>query len=448
MDLSQTTILIVDDDQNNLLALEKVFIREDMRVLAARTGADAVAACRAHNVDVVLTDMRMPGMDGLALLENLSTVSPDSQVVLMTAYGTVELAVEAIKKGAYDFVEKPVKRAAIVKTVRRAAEKRQLVMENRTLKERLQTVARRTVVGNSPVFRRTLETAAQAAPSVATILITGESGTGKEVIARYIHENSARANRPFVAVNCAALPESILEAELFGYEEGAFTGAVRSRDGRFALADGGTIFLDEVAEMSPPVQVKLLRILQERVVEPLGGTARPLDVRVLAATNRDLEKEVEKGAFREDLFYRLNVIVIDMPPLRQRMDDVPVLVDAFIRRYAELNGRKVDGMTRAAMEVLTGYYWPGNVRELENVIERAVVLARAPVLDVDDLPAKIAQEERYQGQLTISVGTPLDEIELRVIRETLRHTGGDKKRAAQLLGIAARTIYRKLDALE
>jgi two-component system response regulator HydG len=214
------------------------------------------------------------------------------------------------------------------------------------------------------------------------------------------------------------------------------------------MADGGTIFLDEVAEMSPPVQVKLLRILQERVLEPLGGNARPLDVRVLAASNRDLEKEVEKGAFREDLFYRLNVIVIDMPPLRQRMDDVPVLVDAFIRRYAELNGRKVDGMTRAAMEVLTGYYWPGNVRELENVIERAVVLARGPVLDVDDLPAKIAQEERYQGQLTISVGTPLDEIELRVIRETLRHTGGDKKRAAQLLGIAARTIYRKLDALD
>jgi two-component system, NtrC family, response regulator HydG len=340
-----------------------------------------------------------------------------------------------------------VKRTAIVKTVKKALEKHFLVVENRNLRKLLKKVEVRKVVGNSPVFRKTLEIAQQAASSAATILITGESGTGKEVVARYIHENSARNDKPFVAVNCAALPESILEAELFGYEEGAFTGATKNRDGRFAMAHGGTIFLDEVAEMSAAVQVKLLRALQEREIEPLGGATRAVDVRVLAATNRELESEVERGNFREDLFYRLNVIVINLPPLRQRLDDVPLLIDLFINRYAQKNNKPIEGISKEATEVLSGYYWPGNVRELENVIERAVVLSRSPMLDVADLPPRIAAEERYQGQLSISIGTPLEEIELRVIRETLRHTRGDKKLAAQLLGIATRTIYRKLDAL-
>ncbi|MBN2342077.1 MAG: sigma-54-dependent Fis family transcriptional regulator [Deltaproteobacteria bacterium] len=443
----QPTVLIVDDDKNNVLALEKVLKKESLRVFTAGSGREAVDICRKQTVDVVLTDMRMPGMDGLQLLEALQTISPDSEVVVMTAYGTVESAVEAIKNGAYDFVEKPVKRNTIVKTVKKALEKHFLVVENRNLKRLLKKVEDKQVAGNSAVFRKTLEIAQQAAPSVATILITGESGTGKEVVARYIHENSSRSDQPFIAVNCAALPESILEAELFGYEEGAFTGATKSKDGRFALADGGTIFLDEVAEMTASVQVKLLRALQEREIEPLGGTNKAVDVRVLAATNRDLETEVERGNFREDLFYRLNVIIINMPPLRQRLDDVPLLVDLFINRYAAKNDKPIEGISNEALEILSGYYWPGNVRELENVIERAVVLSRNHILDVADLPSKISTEERYQGQLTISVGTPLEEIELRVIRETLRHTKGDKKMAAQLLGIATRTIYRKLDAL-
>lgn len=441
------TILIVDDDKNNVLALEKVFKKENLRVFTASSGRDAIDVCRKQSIDIVLTDMRMPGMDGLQLLDTLQTISPDSEVVVMTAYGTVESAVEAIKNGAYDFVEKPVKRNAIVKTVKKALEKHFLVVENRNLKKLLRKVEKKKVVGNSSVFRKTLEIAQQAAPSMATILITGESGTGKEVIAKYIHENSSRSNKPFVAVNCAALPETILEAELFGHKEGAFTGATKNRDGRFVMAHEGTIFLDEVAEMSTAVQVKLLRALQEREIEPLGGRTRSIDVRVLAATNRNLDAEVARGNFREDLFYRLNVIVVNMPPLRQRLDDVPLLIDLFIHRYAAQNNKPIEGISNDALEILCGYYWPGNVRELENVIERAVVLSKNPILDVSDLPGKISQEERYQGQLTIGIGTPLEEIELRVIKETLKHTKGDKKLAAQLLGIATRTIYRKLDAL-
>ncbi|MBW2524450.1 MAG: sigma-54-dependent Fis family transcriptional regulator [Deltaproteobacteria bacterium] len=440
-------VLLVDDDRNNLLSLEKIFKRETYRVHTASDGKDALDLCRAHAIDVVVTDLMMPGMGGDELLAAVKAVSPDTEVVLMTAYGSVEAAVEAMKNGAYDFVEKPLKRAAIVKTVRKALEKHSLVVENRSLKDRLSRFEKRSIVGNSPVFRHTLELAMQAAPSMANVLVAGESGTGKELVARAIHENSARPGGPFVAVNCAALPETIMEAELFGYERGAFTGAVQQRDGRFAAADGGTIFLDEVGEMSPAVQVKLLRVLQEGEFEPLGGQTRNVDVRVVAATNRELEEEVKRGAFREDLYYRLNVIVITLPPLRQRMEDVPLLVEHFISKYAARNSKQVDGITAEASEVLSGYYWPGNVRELENVVERAVVLTKERVITVTDLPQRIAEDERYQGQLTFAIGTPLAEMELRMIRETLRDTKGDKKLAARLLGIATRTIYRKLESM-
>jgi len=445
---NQPTVLIVDDDRNNLLSLEKVFNREGMRVFTALGGREALDSCRGQQVDVVLTDLMMPGMDGNELLDALKTVTPDTEVVLMTAYGSVESAVAAMKKGAYDFVEKPLKRQMIVKTVRKALEKHSLVVENRTLRKRLMKFEKRTIIGNSPVFRRTLEVALQAAPSMATILVVGESGTGKELAARAIHEHSARAERPLVAVNCAAIPETIMEAELFGYERGAFTGAVQRRDGRFKEADGGTIFLDEVGEMSPSVQVKLLRVLQEGEFEPLGGKTTRVDVRVVAATNRDLEEEVSRGNFREDLYYRLNVIVVALPPLRQRLEDVPLLADHFVNQFAARNEKAIDGISPEAMDLLTGYYWPGNVRELENVIERAVVLTRNRVITPADLPPQITDEERFQGQITVSIGTPLDEIELRMIRETLRYTKGDKKLAAQLLGIATRTIYRKLEAID
>jgi len=444
----QPTILLVDDDKNNLLALEKVFKKEGARVFTALSGQDALDTVRKHSVDVVLSDLMMPGMDGSELLALIKDISPEIEMVLMTAYGTVESAVDAMKKGAYDFVEKPVKRRAIVKTVRKALEKHSLVVENKSLKKRLSQISKRTIVGNSALFRRTMEVALQAAPSMATILITGESGTGKELVARAIHNNSNRADRPFIAVNCAALPETIMESEFFGYEPGAFTGAVKRRDGRFKLASGGTIFLDEVGEMSQAVQVKLLRVLQEGEIDPLGGKTEKVDVRVLAATNRDLEEEVKKGTFREDLFYRLNVIVVNAPPLRQRSEDVPLLAEYFLSLYAARNDKQISGISPEALELLSSYYWPGNVRELENVMERAVVLSLKQTVGVDDLPDKIVEEERFQGRLSFSVGTPLEEVELRMIKETLKHTKGDKRWAAQLLGIATRTIYRKLEALE
>jgi two-component system response regulator HydG len=445
---NQPTILIVEDDKNNLLSLEKIFTRESMRVLTSLDGREGLEMVRKHRVDVILTDLMMPGMGGDDLLQAAKTVSPDTEVVLMTAYGTVGTAVEAMKTGAYDFVEKPLKRAAIVKTVQKALEKHSLVVENRTLKKRLKKFEERTMIGNSPVFRQSLEIAMQAAPSMATVLITGESGTGKELVARAIHDYSSRADGQFVAVNCAALPETIMEAELFGYERGAFTGAIQQREGRFKIADKGTIFLDEVAEMSPAVQVKLLRVLQEGEFEPLGGKTTPTDVRVVAATNRDLEEEINRGTFREDLYYRLNVIVVNLPPLRRRLDDVPLLVEHFVSLYASRNNKEIDGITDEAMDLMSSYYWPGNVRELENVVERGVVLTRGPMITPKDLPTHISQGQRFQGQVTFSIGTPIAEIEFRMIKETLRYTKGDKKLAAQLLGIAPRTIYRKLEAMD
>lgn len=445
---TQPSILIVEDDKNNLLSLEKIFIREAMNVYAALDGKEGLEMVRKHRIDVVLTDLMMPGMGGGELLQAVKAVSPDTEVVLMTAYGTVGTAVDAMKTGAYDFVEKPLKRAAIVKTVLKALEKHSLVVENRSLKNRLMRIEKRSIIGNSPVFRHTLEIATQAAPSMATMLVLGESGTGKELVARAIHENSNRSEQPFIAVNCAALPESIMEAELFGYERGAFTGAVQKRDGRFRAADGGTIFLDEVAEMSPTVQVKLLRVLQEGEFDPLGGRTQKSDVRVVAATNRDLEDEVARGSFREDLYYRLNVIVINLPPLRQRLDDVPLLAEHFLSIYSARNSKEVHGIEVDAMDLLTSYYWPGNVRELENIIERAVVLTRGKTISARDLPNTISDGERFQGQVTFSIGTPLSDIEFRMIKETLRYTKNDKKLAARLLGIAPRTIYRKLEAME
>src|SRR5258706_430498 len=440
-----TTVLIVDDEPSNVASLEKIFLREGMRVLTADGAKTALEVARTHRVHVVLTDLMMPGTNGVELLRALKQVSPDTEVVVMTAYGTVEMAVQAMRDGAYDFVEKPLKRIGIVKSVRKAAERQSLVEENRSLRREIKLLTRREIVGTSPTLRRVLDVATQAAPSSATVLVLGESGTGKELLARYIHDHSARARGAFIAVNCAAIPETIPEAELFGHERGAFTGAVGRREGRFAKAAGGTLFLDEIGELSPSVQVKLLRVLQEGEYEPVGGDTIKADVRIVAATNRDLRAQVAAGRFREDLFYRLNVIAVTAPPLRARREDIPLLVDHFLGTYCAKNNRARLSVARAMMQLLSDYAWPGNVRELENVIERAVVLCRGDTLTTDDLPDVTVQASPPPATaLTVTIGTPLEEVENRLIRETLRHTKGDKPIAAQLLGISTRTIYRKL----
>lgn len=439
------TVLVVDDEASNLASLEKIFQREGMRVFTADSAKPALELVRRHRVQVVLTDLMMPGTSGAELLRALKEVSPDTEVVLMTAYGTVETAVQAMRDGAYDFVEKPLKRMTIVKSVRKAAERHSLVAENRSLRQEIKLLTNREIVGQSPALRRVLDVATQAAPSSATVLILGESGTGKELIARYIHSKSGRANGPFVAVNCAAIPESILEAELFGHERGAFTGAIAKREGRFARARGGTLFLDEIGELSPAVQVKLLRVLQEGEYEPLGGHTVKADARIVAATNRDLVSEVEAGRFREDLYYRLNVISVTAPPLRARREDIPLLADHFLGVYCTKNGRARLTLPTEVLHKLMDYSWPGNVRQLENVIERAAVLCRSELLGLGDLPDAVASAApRLPSELTFSIGTPLSEVEQRMIRDTLSHTGGDKSLAAQLLGISTRTIYRKL----
>jgi two-component system response regulator HydG len=444
------TLLIVDDEAANLDSLMRLFAKEGFRTVGTSTGAEALEVLRREPVPVMITDLMMPAMSGSELLRAARTVSPDTEVVLMTAYGTVETAVEAMKQGAYDFVTKPLKRHAIVKTVRQALEKQSLVQENKQLKTRLQEIGpggSKRIIGQAPAFRLAFDLVKQAAPSTATVLLQGENGTGKELFARAIHDLSARAQGPFVAINCAAIPETLLESELFGHEKGAFTGAAAAKPGRFERAHKGTLFLDEVGEMIPSAQVKLLRVLQEGEFERLGGTSLvKVDVRVVAATNKDLQREVAEGRFREDLFYRLNVVTLKLPSLNSRREDIPLLAEHFLRQYCTKNGKERTGFTPEARALLEDYAWPGNVRELENAMERAVVLSRGEAIGVDDLPETVRGGPRGSAQhLVIPVGTPLEEIERRVIHETLRHTQGDKTLAAQLLGIAARTIYRKLE---
>src|SRR3954465_7013663 len=383
------TLLLVDDEPANLDSLERIFAREGYKTQRAETGAAALAALRDKPADVVLTDLMMPGMSGQELLRAVKAIAPDAEVVLMTAYGTVEAAVLAMKDGAYDFLTKPLKRHAVLKSVQQAVEKRKLLQENKQLRARL-AGSELPIVGQSPSLRATLDVIRQAAPSPPPALPRGESGTGKELFARALHEHSPRAGGPFVPINCAAIPETILESELFGYERGAFTGAVQRKEGRIERAQGGTLFLDEVGELTPSVQVKLLRFLQEGEIERLGGAGTGKGAsRVVAATNQDLSSRVREGKFREDLYYRLNVIEVVLPPLRDRIEDIPLLADHFIARYAAKNGKAIRGLTRAALAAMEAYTWPGNVRGLEHAIGRAVVLPHSAEIGVDDLPESV-----------------------------------------------------------
>jgi two-component system response regulator HydG len=458
MDKPETkNILLVDDHKSFRDSLAKVLNNEGYKVFAANDGEEALDILRQEHINLILTDLKMPKMDGVELLRVAKTLHPEVEVILITGFGTVDTAVTAMKDGAFDYIQKPFKPRDIIKLVRKALEKQSLVLENRFLQERIREFQKfEKIIGQSPAMRKILEVVAQVAPSSATVLIQGESGTGKELIAQAIHDLSPRAHRPFIKVSCAALPETLLEAELFGYERGAFTGAIARKEGRFELADGGTLFLDEIGEVSPTVQVKLLRVLQVGEFERLGGTKTlRVDVRLVAASNINLLEAVEKKTFREDLFSRLNVITITLPPLREREGDIPLLAYHFLEVFKKKNNKQIAGFAPETMELMLNYHWPRNVRQLENAIERAVVLCKGNVITPEDLPPEIIEAVNMSRSLkglwvdekTISIplGTPLEVIEKRVIEETLRHSRGNKILASKILGISARTIYRKIE---
>jgi len=443
----EKNILIVDDEIEHLNSLERIFNKEGYSVTTATRGKAAIEKLRSEPFHVVLTDLKMPGeVSGQDILRTVRTLKLDCQVILMTAFGTVETAVQAMKTGAYDFITKPIRKIRVVKTVERAMEKMNLLEENRQLRMKLEQFdGMAEIIGSSAAMQKPITMVKQAAPSTATILIQGSSGTGKELFARAVHRLSGRDKNNFIAMNCAALPESILEAELFGYEQGAFTGATKRKDGKIMAAHNGTLFLDEIADMSISLQAKLLRVLQEGEVERLGST-KPIkiDFRLVAATNRNLMEEVNNNNFRSDLYYRLNGITIQLPPLTERKEDIPVLTQYFIKSYSKKNNKPVKGLTHKAMEALTNHPWPGNVRELEKSVERAVILSTGSSLQPYDFFEDIPNMQQPED-LRIPFGITLEEIEQRVIKETLKRTAGDKKLAAQILGIAARTIYRKMN---
>ncbi|MFZ5812841.1 MAG: sigma-54-dependent transcriptional regulator [Thermodesulfobacteriota bacterium] len=450
----QPSILVVDDDPGHLSMLTTVLSGWGYRVEGASGGAAALQALRERPRDLVITDVRMAGMDGIEVLRAVKDYNPAVPVLIMTAYSSVETAVEALKAGAYDYLIKPLDLDVLRLAMDRALDHLRLQTENRALKERLgREFESSEIIGQSPPMRELLDMAAMVAPTEATVLVVGESGTGKELVARAIHANSPRKNGPLVTVNCAALPETLLESELFGHEKGAFTGADRRREGRFMAADKGTIFLDEIGEMSPTTQAKLLRVIQEREIERVGGD-RPIgvDVRIVAATNRDLKREVEEGRFREDLYYRLNVLVLSVPPLRDRRGDIPLLARHFLEKFARKNRKDIKEFSHGALEALVRYDWPGNVRELENAVERGVILAAGGYLTERELPPGVAtilaaQPSPAAGQGTAVpdlAGQPLEDIEQRAILATLKETGGNKSEAARLLGITRATLHKKL----
>lgn len=419
-------------------------------VSEAADGDEALNLVRERAFDAVLTDVRMARMDGIHTLKSVLEYNPALPVVLMTAYSSVETAVEALRLGAYDYLVKPLDFEILRHTLRQAIEHSRLSVENRELRRQLsEAAARPGILGRSPAMLAMQETIATVAPTEATVLITGELGTGKELVARALHSGSARADKPMVTVNCAALAENLLESELFGHEKGSFTGADRRREGRFVQANGGTLFLDEIGEMPLPLQAKLLRALQEGEVQRVGSDA-PLtvDVRVLAATNRDLREEVARRRFREDLYFRLNVISLEVPPLRDRGEDIPVLAAHFLERFAGRNRKSIRGFSPQAVDSLLRYAWPGNVRELENAVERAVILCNGDLITRRELPAAITEaaspEEASSAAVGALAGLPLDELERRAIGETLRCTGDNKSEAARQLGITRATLHNKL----
>ena len=447
------TILIVDDERNYTLILAAVLEDAGFETLTANSGPEAIDCLAESDVDLVLTDMKMPGMDGIDLLERIKEADSDLPVIMMTAHGTVEKAVEAMQKGAYNYILKPFDNERLVLYANKAVSMYRVVKENRQLRSAVESrYSFHNIIGKSKAMQDVFQTIRKVAPASATVLIEGASGTGKELVANALHFNSPRKERPFVAVNCSALAETLLESELFGHEKGAFTGAVSMKKGRFEIADGGSLFLDEIGELSPNLQIKLLRVLQERTIERVGGIKPiPVNIRMIAATNKSLKDEVAKGNFREDLFYRLNVVSVTLPPLRERLEDIRPLVRHFIDKYRDERGfgQPVTGIAREVERLFYEYDWPGNVRELENVIERAVVLSPEPVIQVSDLPKDFVDNAHSTLHMD---GIPVDAnlydtlalVEKNMIIRALKKANYVQAHAAELLGIGKSGLNQKI----
>ena len=444
------TVLIVDDERNIRSGLSIAFEDEDFDTLEAENGEVAWNIINKKSVDLVITDLRMPVLSGYDLLKRISSTFPTLPVIVLTGHGTIEDAVKAMQDGAIDFFTKPVDLDHIILTARKALQNSKILEQNRRLTEEITTLkqkvqARGTIIGKSEKLTKMMSLIEQVAPTRASVLVTGESGVGKELVADALHRLSDRKDGPFIKVHCASLSSNLLESELFGHEKGAFTGAVSQKKGLFELANGGTLFLDEIGEIDSATQVKILRVLQEREFERVGGTETiKVDVRIVAATNRDLLEEVKKGNFREDLFYRLNVVHIEVPPLRERKEDIPLLMSSFLEEFNREDNRAIEGFSPAARKAMYAYSWPGNIRQLRNTIESAVVTCRGKVIDTGDLPEQIVAENRA-GEVSIRLGVTLSEAERTVIMSTLDFCEGNKTKASEMLGIGRKTLHRKLE---
>jgi len=446
-------ILLVEDDASVRSALGHFLGRLGYDVVEATTGPDAIEFLSEGHYDIVVTDLKLPGRDGMEILRAVQPRAPQTLGILVTGYGTIQNAIQAMRLGVFEYLLKPVNFEELQLVLERARELQRLHMENRQYRQEIQRrFAPQNLIGHSDSMRRILDLIEKVADSDSTVLIFGETGTGKELVARAIHYRSNRMDKPLVPINCAAIPGDLLESELFGYEKGAFTGAHKTKAGRFELADGGTLFLDEIGEMSPQLQVKLLRVLQERSFERLGAVKSiQVDVRIVAATNRDLEASIRDGKFREDLYYRLSVIPIHIPPLRDRREDIPVLIEHFLENFNKQKKKEVEGITPRAMEALVQYSWPGNVRELENLVERLVVIKRAGTIDLDDLPEKIRGAD-FEDNLPriflpedgIQLDAAVHRLEKELIIQALKRTNGVKKEAARLLGMKRTTLIQKM----
>ena len=439
-------ILVIDDEKNIREGLQMALEDEGYEVLTAEDGTDGLHKALSEAIDLVITDLRMPGVGGQEILRRVSSETPGVPVIVLTGHGTVETAVEAMRMGAYDFLTKPLDLDRLSLLVKRALQNRELVLQHRELVEQLQSdKIFEHIIGKSAAMEHVFEMIKKVAPSRASVLITGESGVGKELIASAIHNLSPRKNNSYIKVHCAALSESLLESELFGHEKGAYTGAVSQKRGRFELADGGTIFLDEIGEINQSLQIKILRVLQEKQFERVGGEKSiTVDTRLITATNRDLEKEVAAGTFRSDLYYRLNVVHIHVPPLRERKEDIPLLIAAFIKEFTEENAKNIAAIEPKARAALYAYDWPGNIRQLRNCLESAVVMSSDDIIRLSDLPEPVREAEQTSS-IRIQIGTPLAEAERHIIMETLAAYNGNKSKTADILGIGRKTLHRKLD---